>query len=944
MVQYLNRLFNIKTTEWPRVLMLYSMAFLFIVGITWGELNVQASFLFKRGVENLPQVIIANAIVAILIVVVYSLFVDRISHDKLLIGICIAGAGAIAIGYALLKLNLADTAYSLLYLLSIVVRQTFNLQWWTYVNSFYDTRAAKRIIPMLSTASRVAVIVAGQTMKTMNTILSSGNVVLVWASSLVIVALFAWFMPYLLKQTQPGDSGATPRTNTQRASFVQNIRKGYRYVTQSPFLRWLAASTLFMMLLFALLEYHTSDIFIRLGGFESKEELSNFLGRWSSWVSMIMLPFQLFAFSRLVGRMGLRNANLIFSTGTLAIGGALVVWPHLATASLGYLDRKIFRVVFRNPIDNLLYNAVPLRVKGRARAFIGGLIAPLGSLAGGGLLLLSQATPGAWLLPAIIGVTCVAYTISTFFVRKHYTQALVAMLEQEDFSFLLSAPSDLTTTDQITLDWLTQKLDKSASSELTIFMARLIGQIGGDKAVPILAQAARAEKDHARATIIDILVASEVRGQTVGQLYTEFVADPDGRVRRSAIAGLEQWAGPSSEQFLSPALELVHDPDIDVRTHVIPPLIQSGDFFYLASASQALTQLLADENPDWRARGVRVLGQVGDARFIRSLAQYLADPADQVRLEAAIAIESLSRDPISDHIATLVMEHVESLLNDPVERVRRATVTTLGHIGTADTHQPLVHFLSDPVPQIRQTAIDVLVGIGEPAIPAITSALDSTGTQLRKLATIALCRIDREQFGDLATARVDDNLHAIYHNHHRLAGLSPYASFTGISILQSLLREQNDRLTGEIFHLLAAIHDPEAVQIIAESIANENAHIRANAIEALESLTTPQTASLIAPLFNPTLNPAKLLQIGQDTWDIPLPDTSRIIHQLVTDPDAPWLRTVVAFSLGEIGASLSPTEPDERKTHTPDERKTHTAHNNPRPADLLDKLIGDSHD
>ncbi|MEA3340806.1 MAG: hypothetical protein U9R15_12645, partial [Chloroflexota bacterium] len=178
-IRFFNRLFNIKTREWPRVLILYSMAFLFIAGSTWGGLYVQAAFLFEVGVENLPQVLVANALLSIVAIAIYTPFVDRVANDKLLIAISITGAAAIGIGYTLLGLGLSGIAYPLLYMLSIVVRQTFNLQWWTYVNSFYDTRSAKRIIPLLATAARVGIIVAGQTIPFLNAVISPNrNIIL----------------------------------------------------------------------------------------------------------------------------------------------------------------------------------------------------------------------------------------------------------------------------------------------------------------------------------------------------------------------------------------------------------------------------------------------------------------------------------------------------------------------------------------------------------------------------------------------------------------------------------------------------------------------------------------------------------------------------------------------------------------------------------------------
>jgi HEAT repeat protein len=909
MTRHLNRLLNVRTDEWPRLLLLCGMTFLFVVGITWGELTVQASFLFKVGYESLPQVLILNAIVSIIAIAVYTPFVDRIKDDRLLISISIVSILAIGAGWALLGLDVSNLAYPLLYVLSLVVRQVFNLQWWPYVNSFYDIRAAKRIVPILVTASQVAVIVSGQTVSLLNLAFSSSGIVLIWMCTLLIVALLALLMPRLSRETQDAPSEVPTSlpgsTRTRRSSFRQNIREGYQVVSQSPYLRWLALATLLMMLLFALVEYRVSEVFVQPGNFASEQELSGFLGRWSSWSSLILLPFQLFAFNHLVGQMGLGNANLIFPIGTLVICGSLILWPQVVTAGLGYLDIRIFRTVFRNPTDNSLYNAVPLRAKRRARAFIAGLVGPLGSLIGGGLLHLSQAVPGGWLLPALIGVAAVFYAASTFLIRQQYTQALVTMLEQEDFSFLLSAPSDLSITDSVTLNWLTQKLEQSTSSDYTIFMARIIGEVGGDQAATILEKATREGTPHVRSTIIDILAAANVRGDAAGRLYARSVSDPDARVRRSAIAGLEQWAGSDSEQYLDTALELLHDPDIKVRAQVIPPLIRSGDFLYPATASQALAQLLSDEDAYRRARGVRVLGQVGDVRFIRTLAQYLVDPADQVRLEAAVAVESLFHGPVPEPIATPIVEQLDSLLQDPVERVRQATVTILGRIDTPDTHQTLARFLTDPSSQIREAAIQALVAIGRPIIPILSPALDSSVPQQRKMATIVLGRIDQEQFAAHVFLRVNDNVRSVYRNHGRTEALLPYENYGSISVLRRMLREQNDELSSEVFRLLAAIYDQETVGVIAESLRSESARVQANAIKALESLTTPQIAALVASLFDHQLTPTGAAKVGAKAWDLPPSDAASVLRALATDPDDPWSRTIVVFALGEMGATLS---------------------------------------
>jgi CRP-like cAMP-binding protein/HEAT repeat protein len=896
----LGRLFDIRSGEWQRLLLLYAFAFALNASVEWGDIASKALFLGQLGVDDLPQMFLADALLTAAAITFYGPFVDRISNTRLMIAICVLGSMALAFARVSLAFDLTF-AYPLLYLLQSTLKAGISIHAWTYIADFYDTRTAKRHFPLISSGSRMSGILAGLVGLSLNGFFGAKSLIVAWIVALLISAWLAWITPHR------GRAEAKPESKSSASAGVrQNMRDGFGFVASSGFLRMMAVAAVVGSILLCLLEYQSQRFFVSKENLASAEGLVSVYAALGTVANLITLPIQMFLLSRLVAWFGVGSANLIFP-GLSAISYALLgLVPSLPTAAFADQDRKTLRSTFRTPIDGLLFNAVPLAVKGRARAFINGLLVPLGGLLAGLILLtVRQGWLSLAVLTALGLVVAATYVVVSLRLRTQYTRALVAMLEQEDFTFLLSTASDLTVTDSATLNWLTKKLEESSSSDFTIFVAKLISEVGGNKAVPILGQAARAGETRVRATIMDILVAADVRGDVMRQLYTEFLADPDGRVRRSAIMGLEQCAGSESEQFFDRALELLHDPDIDVRAQVIPPLVRSGDFFYLTSAVQTLSKLLADENPRRRACGVRVLGQVGDVRFIRNLVEYLTDADDQVRLEAAVAIESLSRDEIPGRLAPLLVEHLSSLLRDPVERVRRAAVAILERVGTQETHRGLVHFLTDPSPAVREAAVDALVRIGESVVPIVSSALDATDPQLCKMAAIVLSRINRERFGAIIESRINDSLLAIYRNHNRLEALSPCAGYAGISVLKSVLREQNQQLTDEIFYLFAAIHDPEAVEIVAESLNSETARVRANAVEALESLTTPQVAGLIAPLFEPGFAPAQLLRIGKDTWDMAHPDTTTVIRQLITDPDVPWLRTIMTFALGEIGASLS---------------------------------------
>ncbi len=180
MMQFLNKLFNIRLEEWPRLLLLYTMLLAVTLGAVWGETIVAAAFLEQVGVKGLPWFFMIRAILSIPAVAIYTAFADRVASRKLLIAILAIGGVGILVGLGLLKLGIAYIAYPLLYLLIYVpLTDILSAHWYTYIDSFYDTRAAKRIVPVLGTAGSIGGIIAGLSMESLNKILSPNGIILV---------------------------------------------------------------------------------------------------------------------------------------------------------------------------------------------------------------------------------------------------------------------------------------------------------------------------------------------------------------------------------------------------------------------------------------------------------------------------------------------------------------------------------------------------------------------------------------------------------------------------------------------------------------------------------------------------------------------------------------------------------------------------------------------
>jgi len=940
---FLGRLLNVRPGEWRRLLMLYAMELVVLVGLTWADNVVLGAFLQRVGVRYLPLVIVASAAASVAALFIYSVFADLVSHTRLLIGLLVVSGIGMLVGLAVLAAGLVGPGYLLLFLmLQVPLLDVFNVHWGTYINGFYDIRTAKRVLPVLSTSARVAGIVGGLSMPLMNRLLTPSAIIGVGVASLAIMSALAAAMPRVVRDKQPrrggsnalahgpagfAAAGAPPqaapedrsvppadlrgRTRAFARAYAARMREGYQQIARSPLLRWMALSTFSMTVLLVFLNYRASAIF--QDELKTTVAISDFLGVLSGVANLVVLPFQLLVLSRVITRLGLGNASLIYPAVSLGIGASVAIAPSLSTAALAHLTRTDLRTAFRLPIDNLLYNAVPLRVKGRTRAFVGGLVVPIGA-AMGGLLLLTPLVRTSWFLPAAIVMLALTLALTGLMVRRHYGPALLDLLQQEDYSSLaLEAPSPQEPSDYsdpATLAHLAQKLTESTRPERTLFLAQLVTSVGGEAAAPLVGRAVRAAADpRLRASLLDVLAAAGVRSEGVDELFVELLADDDGGVRLAALGGLEQSGGPDNKRFLEVAARLLADPEMEVRLRVLPALLVADDAAHRAAAAAELRALLHAAEPRTRAQAVQVIGRAQALNFLLELVRAATDSADEVRLAAALAVEALAADESLGSQRPMLLALALLLLNDPVERARVAAISVLARLskdsglGASAACESLVTGLIDPSPTVQALSVDALVLAGPRAVPPIHDQLSAADSRARKLAAIALGRIEPRRYESVVLGtHLDDSLQAVSRNSccvEALAGCEGPAA----RLLVCALGEQQPALLSEVFTLLCAVRDAAAIETIAHSLRSPQADVRANAVEALESLTTARTAALAGLLLDPNPEPDRLRELADQHWGIDLATPVAALRALLTDNADSWQHTLAAAALSELAGS-----------------------------------------
>ena len=907
MDNFLSRLFNIRSHEWPRVSLFFMIAFIKVTAITWGRLSAQPLFWEQVGVDRLGSAFVIEAVIALIAVAIYTPFADRIAHDKLLIIIVLFSVFAVAAGQVIIWLGLKAVAAYILYPLFQVIKVTFNLQWWTYVTSFYDIRASKRIVPFLASNARISSGLGGLSVTYLVDWLGTDNIFLATILALVSLTIILWLLPRILREATTSKTQEAQPLNIK--AFLENTREGYHYVVGSSYLRWLALATVLATILITFFKYQSSEIIDTYTAGDSEAALK-LLGQLEGWVNLALLPVQMFLLARLIGRIGLGNANLIYSIGSLIVAGLFFFPPLILLAgSLAYLGTDVFDATFRRSPYNLLYNAVPLRVKGRARVFVNGALVPLASLIGGIIVSIPFVLNQTLVLPVLITVISLASLLTMIVIRSAYQRALITMLEEGNFTSLLPDANDetLPLLDDTALRQLQQRLEASEGDESIIFMASLITEVADEEtAVSILAQTAQNHTGHVRATMLNILAAADIQNRSVYDLYVRYLEDDNGEVRQAAIAGVAEIFGETHDNFLNPAHRLVNDPDLTVRARVLPTLLQADDAHYATVAQTSLLEMLQSPAADVRKMGAAIVGQVGNAALLPPLLPLCQDVDDTVRLEAAVALETIDMETVP--------EVIDKLLQDPMERIRQAAVNVIGKVGKNDMARRLLPLLDDGSSTIRQAAATALVQMGPTTIPLILSAINRANSQPPAMYYVVLCRLDISRFEKEIDKAIKQNLKQIYIYRTQLATLKSYARYPGIALLQATLRDLSQTHLYHIFDLLTSTYPVAEVQVMAESLQHEEVHIRAGAIEAFEIMTSPEAANLLSLLVDPDVPRLRLVAVAAETWRLP-PWTAADLFSYFLYHEEMWLRLITIHSLGEVAQTMAITTKQNEKRH-----------------------------
>jgi HEAT repeat protein len=353
-------------------------------------------------------------------------------------------------------------------------------------------------------------------------------------------------------------------------------------------------------------------------------------------------------------------------------------------------------------------------------------------------------------------------------------------------------------------------------------------------------------------------VAGLLRDPSVGSALETALSAPEPGVREIAAALLGE-RGPAEAQ--DGLLAATRDPDARVRLAAVRALARDPDT--IARADGDLLALRGDPDPQVRAAAVVARACVDESAILA----LVDDPLPTIR---ASAIRALHR-PDGTTLSAPARAAAVRALDDETVRVRSAAVATLG----ADDGPPgdLLEVMEHGWRRASTAALDALAMVSartgqDPAVrPAV---LEYAGRTVERAAHLRESR--------LALGTPDEPSEALL-----------------VHVLEVRERDHVRSLLGA----LAVLGAPEASGLIRRCLHADDAEIRAQAMEALESLGDRQLAGRVVRLL-------------EDIGPRQRPERDAVLGRLAHDDD-PWLRRLAQACVGgpvvtEATRSLSDLE------------------------------------
>jgi ATP/ADP translocase/HEAT repeat protein len=859
------RLFNLYPGEGKNTLLFALLALCWSLGINLGFKYSDALLLIHVGAQALPTVYIFSACGMIIPAILLMKAVNRIPSYRIFLCVIAIVIGFYAFIFSCLYLGI-ESGW-LWYVLKIVSFQLDALlitSYWTFIDQYHNMQDAKRMYVLFSLT-----VFCGQAMT--GFIMQLGLIPVKNIFLLIIVCmLLAAFLVRVIHKKLHHSHDQSVSEDEQQASSPATLGKIVSSLFKSRFTVLLMMNNFVIFFMWVTAEYNYFSFFdhyfdpagtiIPEGGVKDAA-ITLFLGKILATVSVTNLVIGVFMYSRLVRRFGVTSL-LFFSPVVMMIAmGGWTLHPAIIFPIMAYFIVEGFLEVIDDSNFNLLLNAIPKKLKYRARVLIESFLEPLAMLCAGVFLSIQSINP---IYLCLLISLCAIYI--AYLIKRNYHSSVYQNLSTNAIHFERSITEWLTLPSPTEQEKQTVQLfailsSKGSDSEKVFAIHGLLALKNTEILNKLLTLLKKADPS-LQTTLLDILIKSPfAKKRSVAEQLSNWLPNITNEVVESRIyyclsqAGLlhpeNVFEDIDSKNLLRKASAII---TLKQSTHILPINISSQN---RKIADEALRMLLESNQEDDVCMGLHILSTESTPFNHKLLLSYINHPSKRIQCRAMEAFSIIATSQCR-HIAKTLISYLRSSQDS---NFRKSCLRAIGKLDDPTLIRDLIasslHFKQSE----RRLIESIIKKMGLSSVPMLLTATKDTALPDRCRALAA--RI----LGHLALHHLHVNLHDImkveierayfyYYHYHCIQGNYPNKD---LSLLVEALQTGYHSVIEFIVQLLNSAGEVEDCDLISRLFRIQDLKLRSQVVETLEKTCDPTIFKSLRPLIE-NIPPSEVLR------------------------------------------------------------------------------------
>lgn len=760
------------------------------------------------------------------------------------------------------------------------------VQAWSFTNSLFDTRQAKRLFGLIGAGASLGAITGGVLARFLvGPVGGTINLLLVLAMLILFAAAIVTFANSRIRRKTV--------TRPQRPS-RQPFADALKQIGSSPYLRLMAALVFLVAIVTQWTTFQLSLVADqRFGG--NAEALTRFFGTFNFTIGTVSFLIQLLVTGPVLRRFGIAVTVLLLPI-SLGFGSALILLlPGLAAVLITNAFDQGFRFSLDKATYELLYLPIPPQQRVPLKNFIDIIVNRVAD--GCGALLLGLATQGFAIIPGLgLGLRGTAAINLVFLciwigvawrLRREYVRTIHDSIHRHRLDTERAASA---TIEKSAADALRAKLSAGDAAEVRYALGLLEVQQTRSWLPALRSLLSHHESDIRRRAMALLRAAGD---REIADRAVELLKDPDLGVRTEALLYLTR------EMHVDPLSQIQQLGDFEGFS------IRAGMAAFLASpgptqnviAARTLIEGMVNESGETgvreREEAARLIALVPEG-FLDLLSRLIKDDDEEVAREAIRSakqvaredlfeplLSALERPNLTDEAAAAlascgngIIPEIEERLRDenaPLE-VRRELPTVLVRIGTAEAEQALIGSLLQADVTLRHRVIASLnkLRLLHPDVP-----LDSGTINLLLAAEIAGHYRSYQVLGPLKERLKEDD-----------------------QVLQAMEHAMEQELD-RIFRLMALLLPHVGLHDAYVGLRSSDELVRANSLELLDNVLEPELRQLLVPLLDSQVTITERIALANRLVGAPLDSPQQAVETLLSSEDT-WLQSSAIYAVGAL--------------------------------------------